>query len=421
MIVFPIGKIPSRLQSFFRRLAPLVHKPVFEHLWRYVLAVAIASGRRNVERLRGCMDSGACRQNVTDFLIAAPWDCAKVLREAVLQVIEKARIAYGARMYLILDGSKKGKRGKKMEGAHSYYVPMGGKKGFGHQFFLGALRVGHVVVPWDIKLYAPRPFARSERGKDLGIKYRTLNELAARIIEEFPPELALRFQLVVLFDAGLFNETVVAACEKRKFSWISRAWKNRAFWPDGRKGKVSVQSHAPGVLRYSGQEIRLPAVRGQSRFIVAARDGRMRKMDRVRAVFSRRKSDGNLICLVTNDFSLCARDVILAYTQRWSIEVLIKQLKQCLGLGDYRTGSFVGVQRHLSLVCLAHLALTHLGLQASKLPSDNANKTLKLPSIEALQDNLRGMVWRDHASRIRRWKNGKNLSRALQKLLEHAA
>ena len=418
MISLCIGKIPEKLHTFFEPLRRHVRTPVFRHLWGYVLALAVTTGRRDVKTLHRWLPDGPCRQNVTDFLIAAPWDAAAALRAAILEVVTTARPKPGRRLYLILDGSKAAKRGKKMEGAHKFYVPMGGRAAWGHQFLLGALEFEGKTVPLGVELYAPKAFVRSAKGRKLGLEPQTLNDLAAKIIREFPQEWVDLYEVVVLFDAGFFNETVTSACEERGLTYVGRAPKNRVFYPDHYRGKRDLGRYGPGVLRYEGREVRLRGAKGTTRYRVAQRDGRMRTVGRVRVVFSRRLSDGGTAYLVTNNFEFSARDVVEAYTHRWSIEVLIKLLKQRLGLGDYQTGSFTGVLRHLHMVCLAHLALTHLGLKASRHAKATAKTTTPLqPSIQALQDQLRGLVWQDHAKRFRRRKNGHAIIHAIEEVM----
>lgn len=418
-----IGRIPGELKGFFTRLRRHVRAPVFRHLRGYVLAVAVATGKRDVKTLHRWLPQGACRQNLTDFLIAAPWEPETLLEAAARQVLADLRLPPRTRLYLIVDASKKTKRGTQMDGAHRFYVPMGGRCGFGHEFVLATLRVGDVCVPWAVKLFVPKAFARSPRGQALGVRHQTFNALAADILAAFPEALVRRYDIVVLFDAGFFNETVVDACTARGLTYIGRAQRNRAFRPETGGGERSCRTYGPGVVRYSGEEIRLPGSRGQSRYRVAVRDGTMRKVGAVRVVFSRRLRDRRAAILVTNDRTLSARAVVDAYRQRWGIETLFKQLKQHLGLGDYRTSAFTGVVRHLHLVCLANLVLTHLGLTGSRR-TDRARAATpmpKLPSVPVLQAALRARLWGTHATGLKRRRNGSAVLRALRRLLPEAA
>lgn len=417
-----IGKIPAKLNGFFDDLRAEFGAPAFRHLAGYVLALAVATGRRNVKTLHRWIPDGACRQNVTDFLIAAPWDAAPVLRRAAMNVLATAKRPVDHTLYFIIDATKSAKRGRKMEGGHKFYVPMGGRAAWGHEFLLAAVKLGDACVPFAVELYAPRDLVQSPRGRDLGLTFRNLNDLAAKVIREIPQEILGLFKVVVLFDAGFFNETVVSACQERGLTFISRAPNNRTFFPDRYTGKRTLERYAPGVVRYEGTEIRLKGRRGERRFRVAHRDGRMKKVGRVRVVFSQRIVDGRRAHLVTNDFSLDPREVVEGYLQRWPIEVLIKTLKQRLGLGDYQTGSFTGVLRHLHLVCLAHLALTHLGLTTPGAGNSRAGtSTPRSPSIQDLQDRLRLLVWRDHTARLKRRKNGSAIVRAIEEALPMAA
>ena len=86
------------------------------------------------------------------------------------------------------------------------------------------------------------------------------------------------------------------------------------------------------------------------RYRVASRIGTMKKRGEVQVVFSRRRGDGAVIALVTNDLKRSPQRVVADYLRRWSIELLIKDEKQNLGLGAYRVLRYRAVVRHLHLV-----------------------------------------------------------------------
>ena len=84
--------------------------------------------------------------------------------------------------------------------------------------------------------------------------------------------------------------------------------------------------------------------------------------------------------------------VLNHYLDRWPIEVLFKESKQYLGLGDYQVLRYRGIERYLHLVLIAHLLLTHLGAAQGAQAEPNEAKPLDLPSVPHLQAVLRGKL-----------------------------
>ena len=414
--MFVIGSVPKKLNGFFGKLERLFEKRQWPHFQVLVLVYALAHGRRNIAHMNRYLQDQSLRQRHQDFLVESPWDGANVVTTVARAILESMDPQALELLELLIDLSHAAKRGKTMEGAHRYFDPVTKSYQFGHAFLLCALRFRGVVIPWAAKVWLPKAFCRSERGKELGVKFKTSNQLAAQVIREFPADLAQRFQVRVLFDSGFLNEEVVGACSDRGFHFISIAKSNRVFFPHGYRGKRKVSSYGPGVVRTYGRTISIPGQRGKAKFTVATRRGYMRGIGDVQVVFSKRLSDGSFVALVTDDLSLKARDVVLAYKSRWAIEVLTKNLKQCLGLGQYQTRRYEGLIHHLHLCLISFQLLTTLGLEGSAetLSSDAA---IEIESVSHLQDQLRILVAKDHMAHLRRSKNPARILARLKDLL----
>jgi len=412
--MFVIGSIPKPLKIFFGNLSPFFEKRQWPHFYSLVLVYALAHGRRNVAHMNLFLEDRTQRQRHQDFLVKSPWVGASVVQAAARFILESMKPQKGERLEILLDGSHAAKRGKKMEAAHRYFDPVTKSYQFGHAFVLCTLRFRGVVIPWAVRLWVPKGFCRSERGKELGLKFKTSNQLAAEILAEIPAEMAGLFTIRVLFDSGFLNEEVVGACKKRGFHFLSVAKSNRVLFPFGYAGKRKVSSYGPGVIRTHGKTIHVDGERGRAKFRVAVRDGFMRGIGPVLAVFSQRLSDGSFITLVTDEMDLGARDAVIGYKARWAIEVLTKNLKQCLGLGQYQTRRYEGLIHHLHLSLISFQALITLGIESSaeKLPSGAA-----IESVPRLQDLLRLVVAKDHMTRLRRRKNPLRILSRLKDLL----
>ncbi len=228
------------------------------------------------------------------------------------------------------------------------------------------------------------------------------------MLAAIPDEWTRFFKVYVLMDSGFCNPTVCSGVREKGFHFICAAQSTRLFHVDRGRRKpktVKLTTHVPGVLRYRGRDVELePKRRGgkKRRFRLATQTGTMNGIGRVRSVFSKRKSDGSVLTLVTSDLDLSAEEVATGYGWRWEIEVTIKALKQHLGLGEYQHTWFEGALHHVHLSCLAHLALTVVELTRLGNRAQRKNAVLQLPSTRELQNRLRAIVWQDTLRQLRR-------------------
>lgn len=410
--MFVIGDIPKRLKNFFGRIACHFEKRQWPHFYALVLAYALAHGRRNVAHMNLFLEDRGRRQRRQDFLVQSPWQgqtVTKVMARAILESMKPEELEL---LEVLLDLTHAAKRGKTMEGAHRYFDPVTKSFQFGHAFLVVALRFRGVTIPWDVVPWLPRAFCRSDRGKELGLTFKTSTELAAEAIRGIPSDMTESFKVRVLFDSGFLNETVVDACREKPFHFLSVAKSNRVFFPFS-GGKRRISSYGPGVLRTYGKNIAIESERGKAKFRVAVRDGSMRGLGDVRVVFSQRLSDRSFVALVTDEMDLGPQDAIRGYKARWAIEVMVKNLKQYLGLGDYQTTRYEGLIHHLHLCLISLQLLTTLGLENIDGSAENLSRGAAIESIPRLQERLRIVIAKDHITRL---KKGKNPARILSRL-----
>ena len=132
----------------------------------------------------------------------------------------------------------------------------------------------------------------------------------------------------------------------------------------------------------------------------------------------RRRGDRQSLALVTNDLLRPARKVVADYLRRWSIELLIKDEKQHLGLGAYRVLRYRAVVRYLHLVDAAYACLTHVGLKAQRAQGQKKTKrVLQLPPIRQLKADLQRAVWNETVKSVAKVSHERKVLRRLEKLL----
>jgi SRSO17 transposase len=408
-----IGEVPAELKRFFAAAGAQVSRPQEYWLSRVTLATAVGFGRRNAKAIWAMLDPDHSRTALNDFFTESPWPAPAVLRSATLHVLAEMKLQPGERIDVIIDGTQKAKRGTKMEGLG--WVCEAGSKEWrkGHRILLCYLRVRGVMLPWAADLYLSEKFLACEQGREFRrrlpeVRFRTLNEMAAEMIAGLPTEWEGRFEVRCLMDSGFCNRTACQPASERGFKYVVAAQSTRKMvkrTSTGRRGKrVKLGDYAPGRLYHQGRDVILPPKHsgGKSRkFRVAETVGRLKGLGEVKVVFSRRESDGNVLCLVTNDLQADAREVALAYGWRWEIEVTIKGLKGRLGLGQYQCRYYEGTVHHLHLSLLAHLLLTTAELQRRGSRRTSKRAALQLPSLRDIQNRLRQDLWHDLLEQLR--------------------
>jgi hypothetical protein len=208
---------------------------------------------------------------------------------------------------------------------------------------------------------------------------------------------SLAGRVVVLFDSYYLCPKVVEACKCRSWHFVGVGKSNRNLRVDGVNHNLKLCGYGRNVLGRSGRWHMIQGLKGKGTYRLAERVGYMKKLGRVKVVFSKRKGESKIVALVTDDLHATARNVVADYLKRWSIELLIKDENQQLGLGDYRVLRYEAVVRHLHLVDCAYGCLTRLALnQGQHEQGETKNKkVLHLPPISRLKTTMRQMIWQE--------------------------
>jgi SRSO17 transposase len=407
-----IDRLPQCLQPFFQPLRRLLSKPQFGNLWALVTAWTLNLRKAKLTHLAALL-AGRHRTARGDFLNHSDWDAADLLdRQAWALLLRRLRARPGDTIELLIDDVRIAKRGRKMAGLSKIWDHKGQRFVRGHLVVTGAIRYRGVVLPWRFAVWQPKALA--------GRRYRKTTEIAAGLIRDFPAPRGLKVR--VLFDAFYLSPVVVRACEAQGFTWFSVAARNRAAQPDGGQRR-KLADLAPGWLRHHGRNVRMRRARGWRRLRIAALDGHLSRIGRVRLVIAKRPREPwkNLVVFATNETELEARAIVAEYEKRWAIEVLFKELRGSLGLGDYQVLNERGIRNHLHLCGLAHLLLTHHSLGAVGAQAKKGTKDVPLPPLSQRLEALRDAVRRERMERVVRRTRHASSRRRLKKLLQEFA
>jgi SRSO17 transposase len=404
-----LSRLPSFLQRFFRPFRTALSDDQFRHLWCLVLGLAVNLRAAKLLHLSHLAPAGGHRTRHGAFLAHGDWDAPALLAEAGTDLLNSMRPRAGEVIYLILDDNRIPKRGKKMDHVSKIWDHKQQRFVRGHIVLTAAVMFRGVVFPWRIDLWKPKGHAGPPR-------YRKLTDMAGAMIRDFAAPDGVKVR--VLFDAFYLCPSVTNACVSKGFTFFSVAQRGRNFTtPNGKRRKIA--RLMPGLIRHQGRTARMRRARGRHATLrIAAADGHLSRIGRVRMVISKRPRGPwkKCIAVVTNETGLRPRQIIAVYETRWLIEVLFKELHQDLGLGDYQVLHRDAILRHLHLCCLAHLLLTHRCLQRAGEKAIQPNQQVELPPMNQRLAALRAEVARD---RIRGLLRGDKHERLRQKLYDH--
>lgn len=403
-----IGKVPSECKGFFGRLESHFARPAWEHFWALVLAMTLANGS-TLDRLVRCLRGSTHRTNHGEFLWRSDWSESEVLQQVALDSLRRLRRKDGGDCYFILDETQTLKRAKKMSGVRKLYHHATGKYGRGHTMVKACLYYRGLTIPWATALCLRKEDAASE-----GEIFRTQTALAAGMIRS--AALPEGLKVTVLFDSYYLCEVVADACRARRWHYIGVGKSNRNFTVDGQRKKL--EKYGRNVLARDGRWRNIRGLRKSGRYQVASRVGTMKKLGRVQVVFSRRRDERKVVALVTDDLGASVSSIVADYLKRWAIELLIKDEKQQLGLGDYRVLRYRAVVRHLHLVDIAYACLTRLAVDGrDEQGQRKSEKVLRLPPISQLKARMRQMAWREAVEDVVKHSHERPVLRRLEKLL----
>ena len=408
--MFKIVRFPAKLNTFFRSLTTEFHWGHFEYFRTLVLLIAFGYGRRNISALYRHLDSEgrSHRTRFNNFLNVGRWNPQAALAKKAHELLARLRLRPGTTVEIIIDDSKKGKRGKCMDAVGWIHDPLSKKSIRGHLYVKATLRIRNYTIPFGIRLYV-----KKENCKKLKVPFKKTTQLAAELIRAFEPPKGLKVR--VLFDNYYLCPVVVKTCKSKGFRFVSTLKSNRNLFRTGRKFKVGFYGQNLFRRRH---KTRFSISKGKSSATYRYVDAgwlRVGSLGELHVIYSRKNQDRKILGLVTDDPKLTCAKIIKAYDARWSIEVFFKDAKQLLGLGQYQNRSYRAAVTHLHLVCFAYALLTHLAIDREG--AQGKRKTAAKLSTQDLQNELRRIVWESTADYLKELPDGNSVVKELSRLL----
>jgi hypothetical protein len=239
----------------------------------------------------------------------------------------------------------------------------------GHQWTNIVLLFNDLLIP-----LRPIPFYSQRYCRERKLAYRTEHDLVVEYIEQLQLEEYLGSydprEVVVLTDSGYDNKKIQNAIAAKHWHFIIALGKTRSV----KSARVSLTttkskqwSHIATFFRnhrwLKWHTIRLPTngtKRKRMEFRTRDTIGYLRYVGQVQLVCSepRRRPEGRRKYLACNDMRVTARQIILGYRLRWTIELFHKTVKQHLGFEDVATSGFASVISHVHWVYCAYILLS---------------------------------------------------------------
>jgi SRSO17 transposase len=403
-----IGKIPKKVQTFFKPTNAL-SAHVYTYYCNLVMAICISHGS-TIQRLVNLLRNSTHRTNHGEFLWRSEFDEMAVVQAQAGGILKRLYNKGCRQCMLIIDDTQTIKRAKKMQAVGKIHHHATGKYRNGHTILKACLLYRGVTIPLGSWLYI-----KKEHTKELKVTFKKLTELAGQIV--LNADIHDRFDVTVLFDAFYLCPAVVNACKERKWTYIGVSKSNR--WLTVNSVKHKIGKYGTNILNRTGRWYNIKGLAKTSNYKLAQRIGTMNKLGTVKVVFSKRRNDKTVIALVTNNIRLSMKKVVSRYLKRWAIEVMIKEQKQHLGLGDYRIWRYRAIVRHLCLVDSAYACLTHVGIDDQHAQGDknDTKQMLSLPPISQLKVRMHQIVWRQEVQNVIKVSHDKKVIRRLENLL----
>lgn len=258
-------------------------------------------------------------------------------------------------VYLISDGSKKNKRGTKNPAAQK------GRMSEHHSWFFG-IRFVVLMVAWDdYRIPVDFHLVLPKDHQD----YQKENKLFRYMVSNFqPPAWAQR--IVVIGDAAYASKENMQLVQQRDKDDPQRQWHflfaiARTWNMENGKSLKKLVKHTPHTCYRRTWIERLPGNRGRKTFWIFEKRNRLKHLGDVIVVLSKKGRNvgpKNTKLLVTNLLELNGRQVISLYQRRWAIEILFKELKSGLGLGEHQvTKKIPRIEKSLGIALIAYLLL----------------------------------------------------------------
>jgi len=347
--------LPTTIRTLFKGMPGVWrHRHQLVFCWLIVMQI-VTSGSRTLTGLSQSAPAFITEWRFRRLLSAGYWSLKLLLRWFAQEAIKSLPSPENQVLYVIADGTKKDKRGQKNPAAQKGRMSERHSWFFGIKFIVLMVSWDDYRIPVDFEMVLPKGHP----------DYQKENELFRFMLSHFqPPDWAKA--VIVVGDAAFAskdNMKLVQARDKddSQGRWgfvfaIARTWNM-----ENGKRLSNLVKHTPHSCYQKTWIPRLPDRKGRKTFWIFEKRTRLKHLGDVTVVLTKKGRNAGpqkTKLLVTNLLELTARQVIDIYQRRWSVEILFKELKSGLGLGEHQvTKKLPRIEKSLGIALMAYLFL----------------------------------------------------------------
>jgi hypothetical protein len=367
----------------------------------------VCNQRKTLSDLSRLLHRSVDPKVLADFFRESPWtvDLINKPRQQFMlaKVLELAQAAGIALKILVsLDDSlgKKGKATKHLEAVdyhHNHTESTRQRQAWcnGYVYVELHVQIGPFGFLFDTRLYLREKKVRQlnrSRTKEKRLRYRSKYNLAREMLLELDALLPVGSQVYVLFDSWYASAKLINLCLRKHWQVVCALKSNRKI------EKQRIDRYNQTLKHKPYQKITLEAVgdRRAPTYHVRTVSGQLEKVSQEVYVIISKKRPGDprpkyFLC---TDTRLTAEEALKLYQKRWLVEVDNLNLKEILGLGDFRLQSFEAIQKWFAVVTLAinYLQYTAMLAYRPKQPLPSLADCKRLHQQAHLDHLLRRLV-----------------------------
>lgn len=259
-----------RFDNYVALFTTKLGKPAQRHFIAILIALIIYDGRKNLAGLNRALYAPCHLSSLQRFIGETTWDESEFeqirsaqLNRQIKRYLQHHR-AEGVNIpaFLCIDDTNNPKSGSHTSFASYQYSHLAGGAIRCYCLVTAVLAIGPYVIPLNFRLYRKKADCLAAGQLEL---FRTKTELAAQLVEEWPPFEGT--DTIVLVDSWYLNDTLLKACQKRHFPLIGGLSANRSIRTIACPSLTGLEQFAPQLpkeayhwVKVGGQSFNLAGV-----------------------------------------------------------------------------------------------------------------------------------------------------------------
>jgi SRSO17 transposase len=419
-IVSPAPIVATHAQAFRDLFSDHRQYENFEH---YLTGLMVLENK-TLANISRCILESADKSNLSRFMSESPWRPEAVNQrrlEYLMSQTEAIRVC-AEDSDLIFDDTLCEHVGSLFDYVDRHYDHCDGRYPLAHNlvtshYLSGAVRIPlhyevyrryETVTDWEstlLEYFPDETIPKTAKAKaNLHRKYDSIlrsDPTFKALHEQFRSKITIAKTLLkqaidshipfttVLMDSWYLSPDLIQYLKECKKDWVSLLKRNRNLETQSfqlkdalgqpiqfSQAQIKVEDLVPLIPKSAYQNVKIE----EKSYWCFTFCVRLAGLGKVRLVISFEREDltGTYAVLISNRTHWFARQIVMRYLRRWTIETFYRDSKQYLGLDEYRTRSFSAVNAHWCLVFVAY-SILHLDCLPPSSAMGKKGKRPRLP------------------------------------------